>query len=151
MAKVAQLELNINFGENQPVRITAIRPVAASSNQSASTPEEYEALVREVLVKTIRAYDHQDNDIELLVNNGVIQRDTGFPLPPLNFADAPVAGPAVAFSTTAPLAESAPTAKTKTKDNAKAKTKASAKAKTKATGGEKAKTKGKESPKKSNG
>ena len=97
MAKVsvAQLELLITFGKNQLVKITAIRPVPASSNQSASTPTEYEALVREVLVKTIRAYDHQDNEIQLVVNSGVIQRDTGFSLPEFNFADPPAPAPKV--------------------------------------------------------
>lgn len=143
MAKVtaAQLELLITFGRNQLVKITAIRPVAASSNQSASTPAEHEALVREVLVKTIRAYDHQDNDIELLVNNGVIQRDPGFPLPPLNFADAPAPGPAVAVASVArpaavatksrpePKTDVKPKPKAKAKDKAKPKTEANARAK----------------------
>lgn len=92
MAQVTKLNIEIRFGRFQQVTITAEEPVPpspAQTDQAHSTREDHEKLVREILIKTLRAYDHQDPSIDLNVNGPKIQIDPHFVPPPLNFADFP--------------------------------------------------------------
>jgi hypothetical protein len=77
---VTKIDIKIEFGEKGQAVVNA-----TATPQYGTTVDPTVEVIREILIKTLQAWDNEYPSIQLVVNKGVIQEDTSLNLPKMYF------------------------------------------------------------------